>query len=255
VSAGAAGSARQLVSASKRGERGVLERLLHALNQPLTGLQCSLEVALAAPRTVEFYAARMREELELTERMRALVETLREVASAAAENLETGTETGKDAETIELKSVLREVVDDLRPVAEAKSVGITLEGSTVPTVAAGAVAIAIKIKIKKGRRNFSSLAFRTLEAALSLADEESGLRIELGGAAAGAAEGAPGKDQAWVRITWQSKSRAAEFCRAELGLLVAQAGWESAGAQWERERMENRETVTVRLPAVSGGGN
>jgi signal transduction histidine kinase len=234
-----------------------MERLLHALNQPLTGLQCSLEVALAAPRTEEYYAARMREGLELTERMRALVETLREMASAGAENLETGPE--KEAETFELKSVLREVVDDLRPVAEAKSVGIALEGSAVSTVAAGAVAIAIKIKIKKGRRNFFSLAFRTLEAVLSLADEESGLRIELGGGAAdsagGAAESAAGKDQVWVRITWQSKSRPQEFCRAELGLLVAQAGWEGAGARWDRQRVENRETVTVRLPGVSGVRN
>jgi hypothetical protein len=43
-----------------------MEQLLHGLNQPLTGLQCSMEVALAAPRTVEYYTQRLREGLELT---------------------------------------------------------------------------------------------------------------------------------------------------------------------------------------------
>ena len=45
--------ARQKVLApAKTGKRSPLGQLLHALNQPLTGLQCSMEVALAVPRTV-----------------------------------------------------------------------------------------------------------------------------------------------------------------------------------------------------------
>ena len=68
----------------KMDARGPLAQLLHALNQPLTGLQCSMEVALASPRTVEQYAQGLREGLELTERMRALVEAIREVADVDA---------------------------------------------------------------------------------------------------------------------------------------------------------------------------
>ena len=62
-----------------------LAQLLHALNQPLTGLQCSMEVALAGPRTLEQYVQGLREGLVLTERMRALVEAIREVADVEAE--------------------------------------------------------------------------------------------------------------------------------------------------------------------------
>jgi hypothetical protein len=32
---------------------------------------------------------------------------------------------------------------------------------------------------------------------------------------------------------------------------VAQAGFEQAGAEWKRERMEMTEAVTVRLPGAS----
>src|SRR5271155_2287298 len=60
----------------KTARRSPLGQLLHALNQPLTGLQCSMEVALAAPRTPEQYARGLREGLELTERMRTLVEAI-----------------------------------------------------------------------------------------------------------------------------------------------------------------------------------
>ena len=59
--------------------------------------------------------------------------------------------------------------------------------------------------------------------------------------------------EAWIRMRWEAARPRSEFSRQELGLLVAQAGWERGGAQWERERTENLETVTVRLPIVSGG--
>jgi hypothetical protein len=59
--------------------------LLHALNQPLTGLQCSMEVALASPRPIEYHVPRLREGLDLTERMRSLVDAIREVADGGKE--------------------------------------------------------------------------------------------------------------------------------------------------------------------------
>src|SRR5277367_1520624 len=59
--------------------RGALAYLLHALNQPLTGLQCSLELAVAGPRRPEQYVRTLQESLELTLRMRLLVEAIREL--------------------------------------------------------------------------------------------------------------------------------------------------------------------------------
>ncbi|HWY22457.1 MAG TPA: hypothetical protein VNX26_14615 [Candidatus Acidoferrum sp.] len=223
------------VSATQRSQdaqtlaRSPLERLLHALNQPLTGLQCSMEVALASLRTVEYYVERLRAGLELTERMRALVEAIREVADGEAEKNE-------EPEAIEWKTLVREVMDDLRPVAEVNGVRITLDCSTTCSLAA-----------MGARRKLSSLLFRLLESVVSLADRGSALRIEAGMEAGGAA------DAVWVRIRWYAGLTQAEFSRPELGLLVAQAGWERAGAKWERERTENLETVTVRLSGVSDG--
>jgi len=209
--------------------RSPLERLLHGLNQPLTGLQCSMEVALASPRSVEYYVERLRDGLALTERMRALVEAMREVVDVEAIS-------DKEPEAIEWKGLLREVVDDLAPVAEVKGVRITLNSSTVSS-----------LSLRGVRQKFSALLFRMLESALSLADRGSGLRVETG------IERGSGAEAVWVRVRWYAGLARAEFSRPELGLLVAQAGWERAGAKWERERAENLESVTVRLPGVSDG--
>ena len=219
--------ARNAAAPSKLGMRSPLARLLHALNQPLTGLQCSMEVALASRRSPEQYVEGLREGLELTGRMRALVEAIREVVDGEGENAE-------QPETIDFKTVLREVLDELWAVAEVNGVRIALDCSSdfSPLVRAG------------GRR-FFSLIFRTLESALSLAERGSALRIEMGGGADVAG------DRAWVRIGWHAGMRPAEWSRAELGLLVAQAGWERGDAKWERERKENLETVTIRLPGGS----
>jgi signal transduction histidine kinase len=209
---------------AKTEARSPLAQLLHALNQPLTGLQCSMEVALAGPRTPEQYVRGLREGLELTERMRVLVGAIREVADVEGEKNE-------EQETTELKTLLREVLDDLAPVAEGKGVRIALDGSAASWV------------VRAARRRLATVVFRLLESALSLADPGSTMRIEM--------DGAP--DEVWMRIRWHGARPPWAFSRPELGLLVAQAGLERGGAEWERERTENLETVTVRLRGVSGG--
>ena len=95
--------------------RRPLAQLLHALNEPLTGLQCAMEVALASSRTLEQYVLGLREGLELTARMRALVEAIREVTDGEEEKNENKNE---EPETTGLKTVLREVLEGLQPVAE-----------------------------------------------------------------------------------------------------------------------------------------
>lgn len=210
----------------RAGGRSPLAQLLHALNQPLTGLQCSMEVALAAPRSPEQYAQGLRQGLELTERMRALVEAIREVVEKEEEN-------AQEPETADLKTVLREVLDDLGPVAEVNRVRITLDCSADFSPA-----------VKFRRERLSSLLLRTLESALSLAERGSALRILMSGGADGAADGAG------LRINWLAGPRSVEFSRPELGLLVARAGWESGGAKWEREQTGNLDTVMVRLREV-----
>jgi signal transduction histidine kinase len=228
VKAGAAQPARELPSAG----RSPLEQLLHGLNQPLTGLQCSMEVALASPRTVEYYAQRLREGLELTGRMRVLVNAIREVVDGERERDTDGVD-AEETETVELQAVLRSVVDELEPVAEAKRVHMMLDADVV-----------MCSWIKGGREKLSRLIFRMLESALSQAARGSPLRI-------GSGDGEKSEEGAWLRIRWQAGERGAELSPPELGLLVAQAGWKQAGAQWLREKTDAGEAVTVRLLPVS----
>ena len=197
-------------------------QLLHALNQPLTGLQCSMEVALATSRTPAQYVRVLREGLELTERMRALVEAMREVTDWEEEKPE-------KPESIALKTVLRETMDDLKPVAEIKNVCMRLDGPETSAVAMSA------------GRTMASALFRLLESALSLAARDHELLVEAGSAPA----------EAWFRVRWRAAHPSSVLSRPELGLMVARASLERAGAVWQRERSETLETVTVRLPSVS----
>jgi signal transduction histidine kinase len=198
-----------------------LAQLLHALNQPLTGLQCSMEVTLASPRTVERHVQCLREGLELAERMRAIVEAIREVTNMEEEK-------EQEPETIELKSILRETVGDLAPVAESKGVRMDCSASCSSLVQAQ-------------KRRMTRAIFRLLESALSLAEPGSVVRIETGG----------GAEEGWLRVGWQGEA-AQGFSRPELGLLIAQAEWEGDGAEWARTRSEDGETVGIRLPAPQG---
>jgi signal transduction histidine kinase len=206
----------------QKGSRSALAHLLHALNQPLTGLQCSMEVALASPRTIEQYVRGLREGLELTERMRTLVEAIREVTDIEGNTA--------PVEVVELRAVLGEVVDDLKPVAEVKRVRITLPCSPA------------SLEIRAVRPMLATALFRLLESALSLAAAETELRIEAGG----------GLAEVLIRLQWSPGRAPGAFSHSELGLLIAQAGWERIGAQWERERIESVETVTVRLAGFAG---
>jgi signal transduction histidine kinase len=217
-------NSQSAAASPQKGARSALEQLLHALNQPLTGLQCSMEVALASPRTAEQYASGLREGLKLTGRMRALVEAIREVVDLEAE-------TSEPAETIELKALLQEVVDNLAPVAETNRVRMVFDCST-----------AVSKEIRAARPALAAAAFRLLESSLSLTTRGSELKIEVCDTPVGAR----------ISLQWTAGKPPGVFSPPELGLLIAQSGWERAGAQWERERKETLETVTIRLPAFSG---
>jgi C4-dicarboxylate-specific signal transduction histidine kinase len=183
--------APQFVGATPKG-RSPLAHLLHALNQPLTGLQCSLELAVAGPRPIEQYVRALREGLELTGRMRILVEAIREVADAQPSEWE-------DLKPLLLDQLLRSTAADLLPVAEARGVRLVLEKL-------GA------LPLRADRRALEALLFRFLESALSLTREGSDLRIaatvELG--------------HAILVVSWNQGSppEHSPFSRPEVGLLA-----------------------------------
>ncbi len=233
------------------GARSPLEQLLHGLNQPLTGLQCSMEVALVTPRTADYYVQHLRDGLELTERMRALVNAIRELVDGERKIKSEGRDASE--ERVDLQEILREVANDLEPVAEVKRVQLLLRGN------GGA-----RAWVKSGRQTLSALVFRMLDSSLREASRGSALRLEIdegSGEEAGGeirkkcdAEKNGAAGSRWLRMSWQSAERWAELSPPELGLLLAQASWEQAGAQWARERTETVETVTVRLGRLAGEG-
>ena len=181
-----------------------------------------MEVALAAPRTPDQYVQGLHDGLELTERMRVLVEAIREVTDLAEEKNET-------LETTELRAVLRETLDDLAPVAEMKSVRVAFDSPA-----------ASSLVVKAGQRRITSTIFRLLESALGLCADGSVLRVETGGT----------PPKTWFRVQWLARQPPSAFTQPELGLMVAQAGLERTDAVWERERTDVFETVTVHLPNV-----
>ncbi len=198
-----------------------LAHLLHALNQPLTGLQCSLELAAAAPRSTEQYVRTLREGLALTARMRILVEALRELAHLS-----------QPAEAISdsyLDVLLAKCIDELRFVAEDKRVRFQIASATL-------------LLIQADRGCLATILLRTLGSAVSLCRQASDLQIEAAAAA----------DHASVRISWipGPAPEFSPFSRPELGLMVAQAAWESSGGHWAELREKGRHTCTLQFPLV-----
>lgn len=199
----------------------VLAHLLHALNQPLTGLQCSLELASSVSRSSEQYARTFREGLALTARMRVLVEALRELvhSSEAAEN----------TSDLDLDAMLADCVDQLRPVAEARGVRFK-------------VASRDALPLQADRNRVATVLLRTIGAAVSLCQEARDLEIEA------EAEG----DSATLTISWAPGPAPAfsPFSQPELGLVIAQAAWESAGGHWAELREKNRHACTLQFPVA-----
>jgi hypothetical protein len=201
-----------------------MAHLLHALNQPLTGLQCSLELSLVGPRTPEQYIGAMREGLELTARMRVLVEAIRELADAEQEGAD-------ETEVVSLHALLQQTTNELQPIAESKNAAIQFYSDGL-------------LLVRAERERLPVLIFRFLEAALSLAAWGSALRIRA----------ACDQGQACISVGWLDHTDSPDrssLSRAELGLLIAQAGWKRAGAEWTSERSSNSQTVKIRLPLAS----
>ena len=213
------GAAAGLAPQSETRECTALAHLLHALNQPLTGLHCSLELAAAAPRSGEQYVRTLREGLTLTSRMRILVEALRELVYSpqAAEAIS----------ELHLDAMLANSLDQLRPVAEARGVRFQ-------------VAITTVLPIHADRSCLAAILLRTLESAASLCQQASDLQI------AAAAEG----DRACVTISWTPgpAPEFSPFSRPDIGLVIAQAAWESSGGRWAEFRGKKRHTCTLQFP-------
>ena len=160
--------------------------------------------------------------------MRILVEALRELADLAQSDQELAN--SAESEPVLLDELVRAIADDLRPVAETKGVLLSLESET-------------PLPIRADRRSAEAWLFRCLEPALSLAQERSALRIVA----------AREREKTCLIIAWQQgpEPEYSPFSRPELGLLIAQAAAEQAGAEWTTLQDSSSHTYTIRLPLHS----
>lgn len=199
-----------------------LAHLLHALNQPLTGLQCSIELALAGRRPAEHYVRTLSEGLELVSRMRVLVEALRELADLQIP-------TANDRVVILLDNLLREAARELQPIAESSNVRLSVLNSA-------------PLLVRADSGSITGLVFRTIESAISLSRPGSEVRIE----------GTSAQNSTSFTISWTpgSAPQHSPFSRAELGLLVARAAWEHLGGKSTEARTGDRQSWTIRIPVA-----
>jgi signal transduction histidine kinase len=204
--------------------RTTLAELLHALNQPLTGLQCSLELAGAVPLQAGQFIRTLNEALDLVSRMRVLVEAIRELADMQ-------TAVTEENSIFELEPIVDATIEDLEPVAESRNIRFNL-----------ITASAVWVRASSSGR-LSNLLFRFLDSALSLAEAGSEIQIATEMEA----------DQACITIQWR-QGEAPEFSpfsRQELSLVIAQAGWEQAGGGCRRVREQNNQLCSLRVPLAS----
>jgi hypothetical protein len=234
--------------------RSPLQHMLHALKQPLTGLHCSLELALVGQRTPEQYVRTLREGLELAGRMSVLVAAIGELVENQEETqqehrqvhenendrdgLKPGNPGAGQREVIALDALLRQVVDELQPVAGAKQGQILLHCN-------------LPLPVYALRHPLAGAVFRFLDSALSLTAPGGDLRIRAH----------PESGQARLQVRWDAGTEAAGLdlsSRPELGLLLAEAGWRRLGGDWARERSPEGtgsfHTVVARLPLAAAGG-
>ena len=203
--------------------RCLLADLLHALNQPLTGLQCSMELAVAGRQPADHYIRTLNEGLELVSRMRLLVETLRELA-----DLQEMPPT--EPAIVLLDGLLRDAAHELRPIAESMCVRLVVS-QTEP----------LPIRAQVG--SLTSLVFRTIESALALC--RNGSEVFINATAI--------HSTACVNFLWKTgpAPQYSPHSRAELGLLLARAGWEHLGGKWIQNKKDETEEWTIRVPLAS----
>ena len=96
-----------MLSQEKR--REYLSEAFHSLSQPLTAVQCGLELAVAVPRSQKEYERRIGEGLQSTGSLREMMSALRELVEAE--------DPGEDAREIELGELLSSLGDSLRKIA------------------------------------------------------------------------------------------------------------------------------------------
>ena len=213
----------------------LLADLFHALNQPLTTLQCWLEIA-----TREFDGKQPSRE-EMTQALQHIAAITR-LTSGLREWLD-AEDVGDELEMMRLDRSLREVASDLRPLAETRNVQLSLAGPS-------------SAEILFEPRRLRQALFRLLEFAIQTSLPGSALEIRLSRASCGemgltAAVSA----QPRAAIPDSDCSDGSHYSLEQrLSLAIAEGVFEAAGVRISRTRDRHQQTLKICLSVCPSSG-
>lgn len=156
--------------------REFVSNFSHALSQPLTALRGSLELTLLKPRTGTEYRKCLEEALEQADRLVGVLRAVRHLVNMEGP--------GGVKERVSLGAIVEEITEDLRPVAESRSVKLSLQKEIDSTVLGDAQRLRQAIfnlvgnaiqACREGKTVQVSLSCRGEEACLAVSDEGPGI--------------------------------------------------------------------------------
>lgn len=102
-------------------DAALIDEIFHALNQPLTSLQCLLELSLLRPRAAREYRLALLRAQQQAEEIARLASGLRELLQASGP--------GNKPRRLSFTCLLHEVAEELQPVAESLQIELSLRGN------------------------------------------------------------------------------------------------------------------------------
>jgi signal transduction histidine kinase len=135
----------------------LIEDLFHALNQPLSSLRCTLELALEKPLSGEQCAETLRQSIAQTEQITACIADVRELWQSG--------DAGDEVEGVQLNECLQEMLTDFLPVAETAGVELSFQAEPC------------RVQVEPQR--LRQALFRLMEYSLESAGEGRSIGIDL----------------------------------------------------------------------------
>jgi len=209
--------------------RNVLVDLFHALTQPLTTLQLCLSGSLQKPQSAEGYRRDLRMALQQAKSVVFLTAAIRELVACEAGN-------GQQHKS-DLSACVREVVDDLLPVAESAdlTLSLTCRGSC-------------HVKLESGR--LRQAVFYLVESALnhSRSGSEISIRVTQARSEADLTVRISASPRKKLGVSRKPVGTNISEPHRRLTLAIARRTFESAAGSFQVRRNSRQTTLIIRLP-------
>lgn len=201
------------------GSRELAAEMFHSLSQPLTVVQCSLELSLANDSSPQEFRASVEAALENTQRVRQRLDVAREMINAD--------DPGDTSDAVSLELLLQRLAEELLPLAASQDCMLQVSGRP------------LRVRTNPGK--LERAFFYLLEFLLSASDSGGCIQVQ-----------AAGDGQAEVAITASGCARSlVQGLQREdnAQLRVAHRILKALGGEWHAESQSlNEVCCTVYLP-------